>query len=44
LRALADDADLRGRLGQAAQAAAAAKLGSLALADAVRALGLPVAA
>ncbi len=42
LRALADDVDLRGRLGQAAQAAAATRLGSAALADAVRALGLPV--
>jgi glycosyltransferase involved in cell wall biosynthesis len=42
LRALADDADLRGRLGQAAQATAAVRIGAAALADAVRALGLPV--
>ncbi len=43
LRALADDADIRGRLGMAAQAAAATRLGSAALGDAVRALGLQVA-
>jgi glycosyltransferase involved in cell wall biosynthesis len=43
LRVLAEDADLRGRLGRAAQVAAAASLGADALADAVRALGLPVA-
>jgi glycosyltransferase involved in cell wall biosynthesis len=43
LRALAEDADLRGRLGQAAEAAAATRLGAGKLADAVRALGLAVA-
>jgi hypothetical protein len=43
LRALADDADTRCRLGMAAQAAAATRLGSAALGDAVRALGLQVA-
>jgi glycosyltransferase involved in cell wall biosynthesis len=43
LRALAEDADLRGRLGRAGQAAAATRLGAAPLADAVRALGLPVA-
>ncbi len=42
LRALAEDADLRARLGNAAQAAGAARIGSAALADAVRALGLEV--
>ena len=43
LRVLAEDAELRQRLGHAAQAAAATRLGAGKLADAVRALGLPVA-
>jgi glycosyltransferase involved in cell wall biosynthesis len=42
LVALADNVDLRNRLGQAAQAASAVRLGSAALADAVRGLGLQV--
>jgi glycosyltransferase involved in cell wall biosynthesis len=44
LRALADDADLRARLGAAARVQAGQRLGTDRLAEAVRALGLPVGA